>query len=117
MTKSIFIALLKKPGTIECELHRTISLMSHVTKTILHVLIRRLRKSISPQISRTQCGYVKGKGTRNATFMLRLLIEKAIDKHQDLYLCFIDYSKAFDKVRHENLIQMLKELNIDGTDL
>ena len=91
--------------------------MSHVTKTILHVLIRRLRKSISPQISRTQCGYIKDKGTRNATFMLRLLIEKAIDKHQDLYLSFIDYSKAFDKVRHENLMQMLKELNIDGKDL
>ena len=117
LTKSIFIALPKKSGAIECELHRTISLMSHVTKTILHVLIRRLRKSISPQISRTQCGYVKDKGTRNATFMLRLLIEKAIDKHQDLYLCFIDYSKAFDKVQHENLMQMLKELNIDGKDL
>ncbi|GFR85819.1 transposon TX1 uncharacterized 149 kDa protein [Elysia marginata] len=32
LTKSIFIALPKKPGATECELHRTISLMSHVTK-------------------------------------------------------------------------------------
>jgi hypothetical protein len=33
LTYSIFIALPKKPGTIECELHRTISLMSHLKNT------------------------------------------------------------------------------------
>ncbi|GFO41248.1 craniofacial development protein 2 [Plakobranchus ocellatus] len=32
LSKSIFIALPKKPGATECELHRTISLMSHITK-------------------------------------------------------------------------------------
>ena len=36
----------KKPGAIECELHRTIGLMSHVNNTILHVLIDRLGTSI-----------------------------------------------------------------------
>ena len=35
MSKSIFIVLPKKPGATECELHRTISLMSHVTKVLL----------------------------------------------------------------------------------
>uniref|UniRef100_A0A3P8SQG9 Reverse transcriptase domain-containing protein n=1 Tax=Amphiprion percula TaxID=161767 RepID=A0A3P8SQG9_AMPPE len=35
MEKSIFIALPKKPGAIDCELHRTISLMSHMTKILL----------------------------------------------------------------------------------
>ena len=72
--------------------------MSHVTKTILHVLIDRLRTSMRPQISPTQCGYVKDKGTRNAKFMLRVLAEKSIDKHQDLHLCFIDYTKASKSV-------------------
>ena len=34
MSRSIFIALPKKPEATECELHRTISLMSHVTKLL-----------------------------------------------------------------------------------
>ena len=38
LTKSVFIALPKKPGTTECEKHRTISLMSHLTKILLRVL-------------------------------------------------------------------------------
>ena len=40
LRKSIFIALPKKPGATECELHRTISLMSHVIKIILRVLMQ-----------------------------------------------------------------------------
>ena len=35
MRKSAFIALPKKPGTAKCELHRTISIMSHITMLIL----------------------------------------------------------------------------------
>ena len=73
LTKSAFVAIPKKPGAIECEFHRKISLMSYVTKTILHVLIDRLRTSRRPDISPTQCGYVTDKGTRNTIFMLRVL--------------------------------------------
>ena len=36
---------------------------------------------------------------------------------KDLYLCFMDHSKAFDKVRHEDLFQMLNKLDVDGKDL
>ena len=36
MSRSIFIALPKKPGATDCELHRTISLMSHFTKLLLY---------------------------------------------------------------------------------
>ena len=32
-------------------------------------------------------------------------------------LSFIDYSKAFDKVRHEKLFNILEHLDIDGKDL
>ena len=31
--------------------------------------------------------------------------------------CFIDYAKAFDKVKHEDLFEFLQNLDIDGKDL
>ena len=46
-----------------------------------------------------------------------MLIERCIEVKKDLYICFIDYSKAFDKVRHNELIKMLEKLDIDGKDL
>ncbi|GFR71049.1 endonuclease-reverse transcriptase [Elysia marginata] len=36
---------------------------------------------------------------------------------KDLYLCFLDYSKAFDRVRHDELYKILNSIDIDGKDL
>ena len=58
LSKSIFIALPKKPGATECELHRTISLMSVVLKVILRILMQRMRNKIRPEINKTQCGFM-----------------------------------------------------------
>ena len=32
---------------------------------------------------------------------------------KDLFICFIDYQKAFDRVLHDQLVQSLIRLNID----
>src|SRR5215469_5102748 len=114
MSKSVFIAIPKVQGTFECKKHRTISIMSQVTKILLRVVLTRIRNKIRPQISEEQYGFVKEKETRNAIFALRNLAEKALEVNQDLYLCFLDYEKAFDKVKHENLMKMLERLEIDG---
>ena len=117
MSRSIFIALPKKPGATDCELHRTISLMSHVTKLLLRIIMMRVRNKINPEIAEEQCGFVEGKGTTNAIFILRTLIERALEIQKDVYLCFIDYTKAFDRVRHDEIIKELTKLKIDGKDL
>ena len=46
-----------------------------------------------------------------------LLGHYASELQHDLYLCFIDYAKAFDKVKHEDLFEFLQNLDIDGKDL
>ena len=43
--------------------------------------------------------------------------ERAIDKQKDIYACFIDYSKAFDTIRHEPLIDLLKAIDVDSHDV
>ena len=117
LKKSIFIALPKKPGAIDCVLHRTISLTSHLTKLLLRIVMGRVRNKAKREISEEQCGFVQGKGTANGIFLLRNLMERALEMQQDLYMCFIDYTKAFDCVRHEEIIDMLQSLNVDGKDL
>ncbi|GFO09383.1 RNA-directed DNA polymerase from mobile element jockey-like [Plakobranchus ocellatus] len=117
LCKSVFIVLPKTPGAAECEFHRTISLMSHFTKILLRVLVHRMRKSIRPEISPKQFGFMPDKVTRSAIFTLSMLMERCIEMQKDLHLCFIDYSKAFDKVRYVELFRMLEKLDIDGKDL
>ena len=52
-----------------------------------------------------------------ARMIVRTLCERAIEVQHDLYLCFIDYAKAFDKVKHENLFEFLQNLDIDKKPL
>ena len=88
--------------------------MSHLTKVMLRVL---MRNKIIPETSETQFGFRTDKGTRNAIFSLRTRMERAIEVQKGLYLCFIDYSKAFDKVKHSDLFDILLRHNCDGKDL
>ena len=43
LNKSIFITLPKVNGATKCEKHHTISLMSHITKLVLRIVINRIR--------------------------------------------------------------------------
>ncbi len=117
MSRSVFIALPKKAGTTKCELHRTISLMSHMTKVILKILLQRIRGRTKGEISEEQFGFMPDKGTRNAIFTLRMISERCIEMQKDVYICFIDYAKAFDKVQHEQLFNILQGLDINNKDI
>ena len=46
--------------------------------------------------------------------MLRILSERAIEKQKDIDPCFFDYSKPFNTVRHEPLINLLKAIDVDS---
>ena len=113
---SIFIMIPKIPGATECELHRTISIMCHIIKLILRVIMTRVRKVLRPEILQTQCGFMADAGTRNATFMIRFLSDKTIEKQKDLYICFLDYT-AFDRVKHGKIIELLQRLDTDRKDI
>ena len=44
-------------------------------------------------------------------------MERSIEKHKDVYVCFIDYSKAFDKDNHTLLVDLLQSLDVDPAEL
>ena len=51
--------------------------------------------------------FMPDRGTRNAIFVLRRLVEHPIQKQKDVLTCFIDYSKAFETVKHASLFDIL----------
>ena len=80
INNSIFITLPKDSGTAKFEKHRTISLMSHVTKLVLRVLMNRHRAWSLMEISQVQYGCMPDRGTRNAIFVSRRSVECSIQK-------------------------------------
>ena len=77
----------------------------------------RARSRIKPEIGDEQYGFVENRDTRNIIFMVWMLFERAIEQPKDFYMCFIDYSKAFYKVKHEELFQLMEGIDLDGKDI
>lgn len=115
--KSTFVPLPKKPNTTRCEQYRLLSMMSHALKITLKIIHHRIRIKCEQDVSEEQFGFRQGFGTREALFSLSVLLQKCRDQRKDVYLCFIDYEKAFDRVKHSPLINMLQKADLDGSDI
>jgi len=109
-TRSVFLPLPKKGDTRDCKNNRTISLISHASKVLLRIIINRLRVKLEEEISITQAGFRAGRGTRDQIVNIRNIIEKCKDHKLPVYLCFIDYSKAFDCVSHNGMWEVMQRM-------
>ena len=59
-----------------------------------------------------QDGFRKGRGTRDQLTNIHWIRDKAREFQKNIYLCFIDYAKAFDYVDHDKLWKALREMGI-----
>ena len=59
-----------------------------------------------------KAGFRKGRGTRDQIANIRWIIEKAREFQKNIYLCFIDYAKAFDCVDYHKVWKTFKEMGI-----
>jgi len=110
--QNIFITIPKVNMAQDCNDFRTISLISHTSKILLHLINNRITPIIEQQLSDAQKGFRKGKGTRDVIFQLRTIAERTIQVNKKVYACFVDYKKAFDSINHEKLLQIMEKADI-----
>ena len=63
---------------------------------MLKILQVRLQQYVNRELPDVQAGFRKGRGTRDQIANIRWIMEKAGEFQKNIYLCFIDYAKAFD---------------------
>ena len=115
-TISRVVALPKKANTKRCEEHRTISLISHCSKILLKTMYERIYAKIDDFINEDQFGFRRKLGTREAIATLRVIYERAIDFGQSVYICFVDYEKAFDRINWQKMMEVLKKCGLDWNE-
>ena len=98
------IHLYKRKGNPQvCDNHRGISLLCIAEKILAKILLNHLNVHLDQKgvIPERQCGFRKDSGTIDMIFTERQLQEKCQEQNVDLYMTFVDLTKAFDAISRD----------------
>ena len=79
------------------------------------MLTRLLEHVVDLVLSESQCGFRRGRSTIDMIFFARQQQEKCREQHQDLYLAFVDLTKAFYTVNRDLLWNILRKFGCPPT--
>ena len=95
--QSFIVCLYKGKGdALERGNYRGLKLTEQVMKVLERIVDGLIRQVVS--IDDSQFGFVPGRGTTDAIFVVRQLQEKSLAANKRLYMAFVDLEKAFDRV-------------------
>ena len=107
-TVSKLSMLYKKGPVMNCGNYRGISIMNSLSKCYDYLLHNRLMAWYKP--CREQAGAQPKRGCVEHIITLRLMIDLFMKKKKPLYVAFIDFSKAYDRVPRMYLLNLLRKL-------
>jgi hypothetical protein len=107
-------ALFKKGDVANCENYRPISLLPIGYKLFALILLHRLKAGgAENRIWRTQFGFRSERGTLDALFLARRLLDQAwAAKDGNLIILALDWAKAFDSVSPDALLNALDRFGV-----
>jgi hypothetical protein len=130
LVESTWSPILKKGDPLLCENYRGIAVGSVLGKLYMAILARRFSKWASEEEEvrhPAQAGFMRGLGTQHHHFIMRHLTTYYSVRrpagpgrratYKPLYVCQIDFSKAFDKVPRGVLWERLRERGVHGVML
>ena len=91
--------------------YRGLKLLDQAMKVLERVMDNLIRERVS--IDEMQFGFMPGRGTTDAIFIVRQMQEKYLTANKTLYMAFIDLEKAFDRVPREVIWWSLRKLGVD----
>lgn len=107
MISVLLIPVLKdKAGKIvSLDNYRPIALARVVSKIVELVLLDKISKFVTS--SDCQFGFKAKLGTDMCIYSLKEFIAKYNNQNSSVFMCFLDASKAFDRVNHKKLFMKL----------
>lgn len=102
--------LYKKGDRSHCGNYRGISLLSVVGKVFADIILQRLKNLAELIYAHSQSGYRSGRSTIDGIFTLRQLMEKSREQRRNMYIAFVDFTKALDTVNRDLLYSILGRL-------
>ena len=100
-----------KGDALSCGNYRSLKLQEDVMKILEHILNTIIQEQVS--INNMQFGFMPGRSTIDAIFILRQVQEKYFQKKKNICFAFVDLEIASDRVPRRILWWAMRKLRID----
>ena len=110
MTALFSVVVIDKGEAVDRCNYRGLKLTEHVLKMVERILEVINRDVV--YVDDMQFGFMPGRSTTDAIFILRQIQEKYIGKNRNLYFAFVDLVKACDRVPRKVLWWALRKVGI-----
>ena len=105
--KGLLVKLPKSGDLSKCDKWRGITLLSIPSKVLTRVLLDRMKDAIDQELKDEQAGFRKERSCTDQIATLRVIVEQSIEWQTSLYVCFVDFEKAFDSVDQQTIWNIL----------
>jgi len=83
---------------------------------VLKISTWRLESTAESYLGKDLFHFRKGRDTRDAIAALRILYKSNLEYNNRVYVCYVDYEKAFDRVDWIKLMMILQNIGVDWRD-
>ena len=110
----LIIPIHGKGDRSECTNYWGISVLNLPGKVYVKCFAKRYLAIIEPKLDDTQCGFRHGHSTTEQNSTLQQILEKSWEHRKDVYTCFVDLGKLYERVPREKLWGAFRECGVDG---
>lgn len=83
---------------------------------MLSILKKEVKHESRRIFRQDQYGFKKGCGTREAIVVIKTLSKRNLEHNQNVYVCFVDLEKAFDRIRRYKLLEIQRNIGVEWRD-
>lgn len=110
--RGVIVKIPKKGDLKKCGNWRGITVLNAINKVVAQIILQRITEHIESQLRDEQAGFRANRGCIDQSNTLRLIIEQSNEFQSPLYIMFVDFEKAFDRVNRGEIWKALASKGI-----
>jgi hypothetical protein len=96
--RGVIVCIPKKGDLTSCDNWRGVILLSVPEKVYSHMILYRTKSSVDQKLREKQAGFRQRRSCVDQIYMLRWVLEDALEYRKPAAINFVDFEKAFDSL-------------------